>query len=548
MDRPTALERLVQVLVALVVVGLAAYPIHARYLHLELQEHFPRNAVVAVTQRDWAPFGLHHGAAFFDLLRAIYTGWFAAGWLAGTYPTRLHFLADFLRDPFPFVVVGRAAVLAIAGLGAVLLFRATTRLFGRTAATASLLILGTTFGWVRGLHHVWIDVPSAVAALAAAVAAVHLSASGTWRAAAGAGMLGGLALATKHSMFPIAAPLAVAALLAPRATPRAVLTRLAVAGAAMAAAFFVLSPHAVIRWRETLETLSVLNRILFATPPASLTLAEAVGYGAGWGIVSLAAVGFVAAVTGELRPALVLATFPLCYLAVLARANALYLRHLTALWPFAAIFAGYGAFVLGRWLSPRRPGPLAAVFTVLAVATPAWQSVQFDRLLARVDTRELAGAWILANVPRGTPLVLPNAVRYPNPILPPSDVQLRLEYARHAAALREPEFAGLADAYPTTFLAAFARFSNWTPQPGDVVVEAEHPKVLSDYNFPPALKEQLAAAGAVPLIRFPAVSEPLPEGIVYDPLDADYVPLAGFEAVERPGPNVTIWRIPAPAP
>jgi hypothetical protein len=409
---------------------------------------------------------------------------------------------------------------------------------------ASVFVLGTTFGWVRGLHHVWIDVPSAVAALVAAAAALRLSAVGTTAAAVGAGMAGGLALAAKHSMFPIAAPLVVAALLGPPAGARVVLRRLVAAGGAMAAAFFVLSPYAIIKWRETLETLAVLNRILFAAPPASLTLAEAVGYGAGWAIPSLAAVGFITAVTSELRPALVLATFPLCYLAVLGRANALYLRHLTALWPFVAVFAGYGALVLGRWLSPRRPGPLTALFTVLAVATPAWQSLQLDRFLGRRDTREIAGEWVLANVPRGTPLVLPNAVRYPNPILPPSDVQLRLEYPAQSAALRAPEFAGLADAYPTTFVAMFARFSNWTPQPGSVVVEAQHPAVLADYNFPPALREQLLAAGAMPLARFIAVTDPLPEGVVYDPLDADYAPLVGFESLERPGPNIMIWRIP----
>jgi len=548
MDRPTTLERFVHLVVAVVVVGLAVYPIHARYLHLELQEQFPRNAVVAVSQRDWAPFGLHHGAAFFELLRAVYTVWFAGGWLAGTYPTRLHFLADFLRDPFPFVVVGRLTVLAIAALGALLVLRLSTRLFGRTAATASVFVLGTTFGWVRGLHHVWIDVPSAVAALAAAMAALRFSATGTTATAVGAGMLGGLTLATNHSMFPIAAPLTVAALLGPPAGPRVVLGRLAAAWGAMAAAFVALSPYAIVGWREAPQALTVLNRIFLAATTASLTLAEAVGYGAGWAVPSLAAVGFITAVTSALRPALVLATFPLCYLAVLGRVDALYLRDLTALWPFVAVFAGYGALVLGRWLSPRRPGPLTALFTVLAVATPAWQSLQLDRFLARRDTREIAGEWILANVPRGTPLVLPNAVRYPNPILPPSEAQLHFEYAAQSAALHAPEFDGLADAYPTTFLAVLARFSNWTPQPGSVVVEAQHPAVLADYNFPPALREQLVAAGALPLVRFTAVTDPPPEGVAYDPLDADYAPLVGFESLERPGPNITIWRVPQRTP
>lgn len=544
MDRPSRRERLVRLLVVAAVGVLAVYPIHARHLHLELQEHFPRNAVVAVAENDWAPFGLHHGAAFFDLLRAVYSVWFGIGHLVGAYPTRLHFLAEFLRDPFPFVLVGRGAVLAIAALGYVLVVRSTSALFGRTAAFAALALLGVTFGWVRGLHHVWIDVPSSVVAVAAVMAALRLQASGTPGAAVGAGLVAGMALATKHSTFPIAATVAVAALLGPSGGLRTVLTRLVAGGMAMAGAFFVLSPYALIKWRETLATLEMLNRILFAAPPvASLTLADAVGYGAGWGIPLLASVGLAAALVATPRPAIVLASFPLCYLVVVARANAVYLRHLTALWPFMALFAGYGAVVIARRLAPRRAAAVAAVVVALAAASPAWRSVGYDRLLARRDTRDMAGEWIRANVPAGTPLVLPNAVRYPNPVLPPSPTELRLEYPRYAKALGGPGFPPLGR-HPTTFLAAFDRFAEWKLPPGAYVVEAYHPAVLTEMNFPPALREDLRAAGAEVAARFTAVPTPLPADVVYDPLDADYLPLAGFRRVERPGPNVTIWVIP----
>jgi hypothetical protein len=44
--------------------------------------------------------------------------------------------------------------------------------------------------------------------------------------------------------------------------------------------------------------------------------------------------------------------------------------------------------------------------------------------------------------------------------------------------------------------------------------------------------------------RFEAFREPIPASVVYEPVEADYVPLAGFGALIRPGPNVTVWELP----
>jgi hypothetical protein len=380
-------------------------------------------------------------------------------------------------------------------------------------------------------------------ALAAVMAALRLQRSGSLAAALGAGALAGVALATKHSMFPVAVPLGLAAILGPRAGIPRLTARLVTAGAAMAAAFLVLSPYAVIRWRETVATLQLLNSILFAKPVDTLAVPEAIGLAFGWALPALAALGAAAAARGAPARIAVLASFPLCYLAVISRASAIYLRHLTALAPFLALFAGYGAFVIARLVSRGRPAPALAVLAVVVAAVPAWHSLGFVRFLARTDTREQAGAWIRAHVPPGTPLALPNAVRYPNPVVPPSSIMLQLEYPKQVAALRAPEFAELIDVYPTRFIAAFDRFSSWRPEQG-YVVEASHPAVLTGMNFPPALRDALRAAGALAVARFPAVSATLPEGVVYDPLDADYVPLRGFDRIERPGPNLVVWAIP----
>src|SRR5262249_42187919 len=151
----------------------------------------------------------HHGAGLFDVLRALFACWYAVGRALGVYADRLDFLAAFLRDPQPFVLVGRAVVVACAVASVWLVGTVGTRCFGRAAGIAGALLLAGTFAHVRESHHVWPDVPAGAAALVATAAALAASERTGWRPAALAGAAGGLALAAKHSAFAAALPVAL---------------------------------------------------------------------------------------------------------------------------------------------------------------------------------------------------------------------------------------------------------------------------------------------------------------------------------------------------
>jgi hypothetical protein len=57
----------------------------------------------------------------------------------------------------------------------------------------------------------------------------------------------------------------------------------------------------------------------------------------------------------------------------------------------------------------------------------------------------------------------------------------------------------------------------------------------------------LREAGAREVARFAGLEAPIPDDVVFDRIDADYVPLRGAQHVEHPGPSLTIWEVPAPA-
>jgi hypothetical protein len=241
----------------------------------------------------------------------------------------------------------------------------------------------------------------------------------------------------------------------------------------------------------------------------------------------------------------VCAAFPVGYLLLLGNVSFVFVRYFASIAPFVALFAGYAAVVVGRLVSPRRPLIGLGVIIILVGAGPAVRSVQYDLLRGRTDTRILAGEWIQANVPPGTPITLPNKVRYPNPVLPPDAGRLRLAYGKKLA----PELLkrGLGDprkTYPASYLGFFGAWhGTWQPKPG-LVVSAEHPVV--GMKTAPQQLDRLRAAGAAPIAKFVGVRGALPPSTLYDPLSADYFPMTGFGAVERPGPTLTIWRVPAP--
>src|SRR5207244_3277980 len=153
--------------------ALRIYPIHRPYLGLELQEMFPKNAIIALVHGDWRPFGLHQGSALLDLLRALISVWYAAGGLIGVYHDRLDVFAAFVRSPLPFVILGRVVVCSASIASLWLVGIAGASLFGELSGTAAILSLGAIFIHVRESHHVWLDVPAATAAFAAAFAAVR---------------------------------------------------------------------------------------------------------------------------------------------------------------------------------------------------------------------------------------------------------------------------------------------------------------------------------------------------------------------------------------
>jgi 4-amino-4-deoxy-L-arabinose transferase-like glycosyltransferase len=532
-------------LLAILLLGvlLRIYPLHLPYQHPE-QEVVPRAAVLSIVRGDWQPAFLFHGSAFVYALRVVYTSAYAAGKAFGVFADRLDLLAAFVRDPFPFYVGGRLVVFTCSVLTLVLVAALAREIGGDAAGLAGALLLAASFIHVRESHHVWYDVPAATAAVAAVWFAVRAVRRDDTRASVLAAAFGGVAIATKHSVFPIALPVALAVWMAAPRTLRAVTTRSALAVVAALVTFAILSPYSLLHFQQFVDSARFTTAaIVNISGTDALPFATLWRVCIGWGTTALAAVGVLVVVARTPRPGLVLVAFPLASIALLASGGRLHARYLAPVAPFVALIGGIGAAALGGVAGPRRSHLVTLALAGVVALAPAAQSLAYVRVLARRDTRQLAADWIEAHVPPGTPVTTPSMNLYPNPLLEWDATLVHIQYPQWDAALRARGVADPHRTYPQGYMSGvFGGFPpDWQPS-SPVVVTSSHPVVVKVARIPPVYLDRLRAAGARPVAEFVGFREPLTD-VVYDPIDADYVPLSGFERIERPGPNITIWAL-----
>ncbi len=525
---------------------LRIYPLWHPYLQPELE--VPTGTAIAeIVRHDWRPLSLFHGTAFIYTLRVAYTAVYALGYLTGRFKDRLDLLAAFVRDPSPFFVAGRLIVLAASLLALVLAGRTAGVVAGPPAAACAILLLAVSFIHVRESHYVWYDVPAGTAVTLATLLGMRAVRSGRRRDLVATAVCGGVALATKHSVFPVVVPVAVAAALAGEVGVATCLRRLAGAAAVALGAYAIVCPYSFLDFRGFLTaawfTAGATQGLVgsFALPFRTL-----------WWIVigpaatGLALVGIAAALRARPREALVLIAFPLAYAAVLAGQGRLHARYLAPAAPLVAALAGIGTAAIGRLASPRHAAAATTLVLAAATAIPTVRATEYVRLLGRDDTRALAGEWIRTHVPPGTRITLPSANGHPNPLLPLDDTTVRIAWRPWADELLARGVVDRAATYPRRYLGGvFGGFGpDWQPRDRYVVM-THHPVVVRSAEPPDTYRERIEAAGGRQVAEFRGFDEPL-EGVVYDPIDANYVPLVGFDRILRPGPNLTVWELPVP--
>ena len=371
------------------------------------------------------PHNFLYPTFYFYVLFAWVGAWLAVLLATGRVASIAALRQLYFTDPTPIYTAGRSLG-AAAGTGAVfLVYRLGTMLADQRTAIAAAVFLAVSPLHVRDSHYVKHDVFASLVVLLAYVAIAHvwtaLPAAGDVRDAARpssparhavlAGAACGVAFSTHYYCIFLAVPLTLAILWRGRAEGAArVAQRLALAAAASAVVFFLLSPFILVQPQVAWRDIAANREIVVDRAVAAGAFAPAIAYARmlwldsmGLPVVILAAIGVVWMLIASPGRAALLLAFPLPFLLFIAN-TAPASRYLNPVLPFVALFAGWTLSAVAA-RAPR--GSAVFWIALIAAAIPgAAAAVRADLFFRQPDTRTLAQAYIEAHIPAGSGILI----------------------------------------------------------------------------------------------------------------------------------------------
>jgi 4-amino-4-deoxy-L-arabinose transferase-like glycosyltransferase len=503
-------------------------------------ELFVITPAIEAFEGKWAPNFFDYPRLLMYLLTALYGVFYLVGRAAGWFHSPEHFASVWRSEWWePSFFIGRA-VSAMAGTLTVwLLYRLARQWFGRETALVSALLLALAFLHVRSSHYATTD--AVMTMLMVWALAALLEAHDRPRASAfvKAGVLGGLAAATKYSAVMLAIPFTLRGIIrvldARGARLHAALrSGVPTMGIAMAATFLALSSYVIwdhhrFMWGMHYLRDSFQRGMGGGTPdihPLIYHLTVSLWYGLGPPLLLSGLAGSLVLALRNWRLLILLDAFPVAYYLVAGDSRLVFVRYMVPIVPFlclgAAIFVVAAADRLatksawrGRSLSRRW---VVVALTAVVAAPSAWSVAKYDRLMARKDSRVIVADWIRANVPPGSSLW-----------------QSGSHYG-HA----QPE-RGLRRYVHWGYNREHGRFrveGGWAAGLPDFIIVQE--SALPYSHVPPAVETLLRQSYELVLVE--RAADPQHPDNVYDKQDAFYLPYAGFRRIVRPGPNLHVWK------
>ena len=426
-------------------------------------------------------------------------------------------------DP-QYVFLTARILSAAAGTASVwVLHRIGRRLYGETAGLIAALFLALAFLHVRDSHFGVTDITAVFLIQVSFLFVIRYWLSQRDREWVAAAFIGGLATSTKYNAAIVALPLLWAILTRTVDAPLARrLGQVALVPAIMFLAFFMTSPFAVIDYAQTLKSLGEIS--------SHLAVAHSVNLGRGW-IVHLTTtlryglglpllIGGIAGVFFTIvkgwREGVMVASFPIAYYLVIGSGYTTFARYILPVVPFLCLAAAAMSTWLPAFLSAVAPsakaeaGRSAWLLALVIVAPSAWSTFQFDRLLARTDTRVLAENWVIAHYPDGAQIG---------------------EMGRGSTKLHfVPPQPGIPSSYRSLAV------DEDPGEPDILVVPTSLFDPTAQISAPAALLK-----GRYTLAETIRAHDLSSKDVIYDWQDEFYLPLTGFAAIGRPGPNYEIF-------
>lgn len=284
-------------------------------------------------------------------------------------------------------------------------------------------------------------------------------------------------------------------------------------------------------------------------------------YGLGPGLLALGVGGLVWSLWRRKSAFWIPALFLLAYYGAMGMTQVVFVRYMIPLVPVLCLYAAWTVRGLGRTLARRfgrSPVLLMSLLILPAIIDTGMQSVRLDRLLVQEDTRTQTRQWIITHAPPGSCVGTGMALTHLE--LPPTYHAVQLEPVEDESALRALQGRGFKQISQVLYhpkntlwqknravISTYSDASALNTLRCPYIVLAQTPLTL--YN-PPAFEWETVRRTYPLVAAFSPDADPEhpPQASDFDQLDAFYIPFRNLTSIQRPGPQVSIFQVPAAQP
>jgi 4-amino-4-deoxy-L-arabinose transferase-like glycosyltransferase len=383
-----------------------------------------KHALTMVATGDWNPHSFLYPSLLIDLEAVLAAVLHAATGITLATGQPWLYASELLPEQFGYVLAGRLLVALLGTATILVVFETTRRLVGLLGAVAAAAIVAVVPLAVEHGHYLTTDVPMTFLCASCLLATTVASRSGGTRWWLTAALLAGLAGSTKwNGLAVVGVPLlGYLAIRFDASRPLAILRDpLPYVMAGLALIGFILpTPGIVLAPAEVASWLAISARIYSVADPRQTqdtitfnlaTLVGMLGPLLAWGVAGIVAIIARFRRDPAARAAVAIPAFIIAYLVLASVPPRYYARNLLPIVPYVAVACGIALAALleparriarERRLQRRSVEAIVGLALVVSLLPPLAASVAVSADLRRPDTRDVARAWMLEHVPRGT--------------------------------------------------------------------------------------------------------------------------------------------------
>jgi 4-amino-4-deoxy-L-arabinose transferase-like glycosyltransferase len=475
---------------------------------------------------DFSPPFYDYPWLYMWMVTGLYLGYYVWGLMVGAFDSVNDLLASWPVHWEPFYLISRSLSATLGTATVLIVYRIGRQLWDEATGLVAAMFLSLASIHARDSHFGTTDIAMTMFITLGVSLLVDAHRTRRYSTYALAGLVAGMAAATKYSALPMVVPFIASQIVhvveSPGARWQAAADgRLAAAAAGFAVAFAIGVPFVVLDTERFLVAMRQLGDSMQTGQPWLELKAGwihhlqfSLRYGMGLPLLFAGVVGMTLILRTQPLVGLLVFSFPITYYIAAGSIRNLFFRYAIPLVPFLCLAAA--RVVIGTSAFSPRGRRAIAVGLALGLVFPSAISVwQFNRIISQTDNRVIVARWFADHVPAGSS-VLQTGSRYGHVQFDP-----RLGYKQWIWDGRRRLF--LLNGQPAGGRPDWILVQE-SPLPSETQAIVRE-FLREDYVF-----------------AWPFKALPLGKGLVFDRQDAFFVPFAGFERVTRPGPNFTLFK------